>query len=124
MAARQGVLWAGRAGFVIGGYTEPARSRRHLGALLVGYHEDGRLVYAGKVGTGFDHATLERLGGLLAGLEQAESPFGPIRPLPKGAHWVRPELVAQIGQRPSGRTRGDSASRATWGCATTSRPRM
>jgi bifunctional non-homologous end joining protein LigD len=83
--------------FVIGGYTEPAGSREHLGALLVGYHEDGRLVYAGKVGTGFDRASLERLGALLSGLEQAESPFGPIRPLPKGVHWVRPELVAQIG---------------------------
>jgi len=44
--------------FVIGGYTAPKGSRIKLGALLIGYHEGRDLVYAGKVGTGFDEATL------------------------------------------------------------------
>jgi bifunctional non-homologous end joining protein LigD len=47
--------------FVIGGYTEPRGSRIGFGALLLGYYRGGRLVYAGKVGTGFDRATLRRL---------------------------------------------------------------
>jgi DNA ligase D-like protein (predicted ligase) len=85
--------------FVIGGYTDPAGSRQHLGALLVGYYEGPDLVYAGKVGTGFSTSTLESLGTRLAALEQKESPFAPgsVKPVPKGVHWVRPELVAEIG---------------------------
>jgi bifunctional non-homologous end joining protein LigD len=50
---------------VIGGYTPPKGSRTELGALLLGYYEDGRLRYAGKVGTGFTRATLRDLAGLL-----------------------------------------------------------
>jgi DNA ligase D-like protein (predicted ligase) len=82
---------------VIGGYTEPAGSRTDFGALLVGYHEDGELRYAGKVGTGYSAATLRDLGARLRGLETAEPPFGDARPIPRGTHWTRPELVAQIG---------------------------
>jgi bifunctional non-homologous end joining protein LigD len=82
---------------VIGGYTEPAGSRTDFGALLVGYYEDGRLRYAGKVGTGYDAATLGRLGANLRRLEAADSPFVDVRPIPRGVHWTRPELVAQIG---------------------------
>jgi len=52
--------------FVIGGYTEPRGSRFGFGALLVGYYRGGVLVFAGKVGTGFDHDTLRRLGDRLA----------------------------------------------------------
>src|SRR5258705_1182962 len=55
--------------FVIGGYTEPRGSRVGFGALLLGYYRDQRLVYAGKVGTGFDRNTLRRLSKKLAGLE-------------------------------------------------------
>jgi bifunctional non-homologous end joining protein LigD len=85
--------------FVIAGYTEPAGSREYLGALLVGYYEGKDLIYAGKVGTGFNTATLRTLGEMLRRLEQPESPFAPgsVKPVPKGVHWVRPELVAQIG---------------------------
>jgi DNA ligase D-like protein (predicted ligase) len=83
--------------FVIGGYTDPAGSRTDFGALLVGYYEDGRLRYAGKVGTGFTAATLRDLGARLRQLEAPESPFGDVRPIPRGTHWTRPELVAQIG---------------------------
>jgi DNA ligase D-like protein (predicted ligase) len=82
---------------VIGGYTDPAGSRTDFGALLVGYYEGGRLRYAGKVGTGYSVATLRDLGARLRALETPQSPFLDARPTPRGAHWVRPELVAQIG---------------------------
>ncbi len=81
---------------VIGGFTAPQGSRTDFGALLVGYWEDGRLRYAGKVGTGFDHATLSELGGRLRELEREDSPFASVRPIPRGTHWVEPELVGQI----------------------------
>ena len=82
---------------MIGGYTEPAGSRTDFGALLVGYYEDGRLRYAGKVGTGYKAATLRDLGARLARTGDADSPFVDARPIPRGTHWTRPELVAQIG---------------------------
>lgn len=82
--------------FVIGGFTEPSGSRVGLGALLVGYHQGGRLRYAGKVGTGFDDKTLRSLRRTLDELEQDSSPFAdPVQE--RGVHWVRPELVAQVG---------------------------
>jgi len=81
---------------VIGGYTAPQGSRTDFGALLVGYFEDGRLSYAGKVGTGFDHATLNDLGARLRELERDDSPFVDVHPIPRGTHWVEPELVGQI----------------------------
>jgi bifunctional non-homologous end joining protein LigD len=82
---------------VIGGFTAPKGSRTEFGALLVGYYDDGVLRYAGKVGTGFDHATLRDLGARMSELEQDESPFAPFKPVPPGTRWVRPELVGQIG---------------------------
>jgi bifunctional non-homologous end joining protein LigD len=82
---------------VIGGFTAPQGSRTDFGALLVGYNEDGRLRYAGKVGTGFDHITLAELGGRLRELERDDPPFADVHPIPRGTHWVEPELVAQIG---------------------------
>ena len=82
---------------MIGGYTDPAGSRTDFGALLVGYYEDGELRYAGKVGTGYSAATLRDLGARLRKLETPESPFVDARPIPRGTHWTRPELVAQIG---------------------------
>ena len=82
---------------VIGGYTAPKGSRTEFGALLVGYYDGETLRYAGKVGTGFDHHTLRTLGERMRGLEQDESPFERFKPIPPGTHWIRPELVAQIG---------------------------
>lgn len=82
---------------VIGGFTAPKGSRTEFGALLVGYYENGRLRYAGKVGTGFDRETLRELGARMRELEQESSPFEPFKPVPPGTHWVRPELVAQVG---------------------------
>ncbi len=83
--------------FVIGGYTAPQGSREHLGALLVGYYDEGKLRYAGKVGTGYDRAALELLDRRLLPLHRQTSPFAP-GPVPGGAvQWVTPRLVAQIG---------------------------
>ena len=83
--------------FVIGGYTDPTGSRTDFGALLVGYFEGGRLRYAGKVGTGYSVGRLVELGARLRKLEIPASPFADARPIPRGTHWARPELVAQIG---------------------------
>ncbi len=82
--------------FVIGGYTDPRGARTGFGALLVGYYESGRLRYAGKVGTGYDTRTLERLAKQLGKLKTSSSPFNGDA-LPRDAHWVAPKLVAQIG---------------------------
>jgi bifunctional non-homologous end joining protein LigD len=81
---------------VIGGWTAPKGSRQRLGAILVGYFERDRLRYAGKVGTGFDHATLERLGDELERRERSSAPFARDGDLPRRARWAEPELVAQI----------------------------
>lgn len=81
---------------VVGGFTEPAGSRTGFGALLVGYYDNGQLRYAGKVGTGYDMQTLTDLRSRLDALERASSPFA-TRVRERGAHWVEPELVAQIG---------------------------
>ena len=85
--------------FVIGGYTDPQRSRVGFGALLLGYYDgDGQLHYAGKVGTGFDRGTLISLHATLAADERPAPPFEPVRGLPRsGVHWVEPKLVAQVG---------------------------
>jgi bifunctional non-homologous end joining protein LigD len=87
-----------RQEMVIGGYTEPQGSRKGFGALLLGYHEDGGLRYAGKVGTGFDDAMLRKLTPELAKREIDKPAFvDPPRGYEaKGAHWIRPELVAEI----------------------------
>jgi DNA ligase D-like protein (predicted ligase) len=81
---------------VVGGFTAPKGSRTDLGALLVGYYEDGRLRYAGKVGTGFTRATLSDLAGRLEPLRREQSPFADeVRE--RSASWVEPRLVAQVG---------------------------
>lgn len=73
--------------FVIIGYTDPKGARESFGALLVGYYDDGRLLNAGKVGTGFDTETLRQLGRELASLHVEHS---------RTVHWVQPKLVAQV----------------------------
>jgi len=82
---------------VVGGFTDPSGTRVGLGALLLGYYEDGRLIYAGKVGTGFDVATLRSLRQRLGELEQPRSPFAGGRTIgERGVHWVKPHLVAEV----------------------------
>src|SRR5262249_32738214 len=82
---------------VIGGYTDPRGHRSGFGALLGGYYDKGKLVYAGKVGTGFDEGTLRRLGGQLPKLERATPPFARDGLPERDVHWVTPALVAEVG---------------------------
>jgi DNA ligase D-like protein (predicted ligase) len=84
--------------FVIGGFTEPRGSRSGFGALLLGYYDpEGHLVYAGKVGTGFDDRTLSTLHDELTRLETGKPPFDRGKLPRSGVHWAQPRLVAQIG---------------------------
>jgi bifunctional non-homologous end joining protein LigD len=81
--------------FVIGGFTTPAGARTHFGALLVGAWKDGRLRYAGKVGTGFDARMLASLSQRFTSLVRSTPPFQD-PPRERGVTWVEPKLVAQI----------------------------
>ncbi len=83
-------------GFVVGGFTDPQGARVGFGSLLIGYHEGARLRYAGKVGTGYDNATLRELRTRMDGMAQPASPFADEVTEPT-AHWVRPEMVIQVG---------------------------
>ena len=85
-----------RQEFVIGGWLEGEGKRSgHPGAILVGYYDKGKFVYAGKVGTGFTDAMLEKLQSSMKPLALDKSPFGVGAP-PKKAHFVKPKLVAEI----------------------------
>lgn len=81
--------------FVIGGYTAPAGSRQHFGALLLGAYEKGKLRYVGKVGTGFDEKTLAVLDKKFQPLVARKSPFAEIPP-ERSVTFLEPRLVAQI----------------------------
>lgn len=90
------VKLARRQECVIGGWTEPRRSRAHLGALLLGLIANGELRYVGHTGTGFTGSELERLAARLRPLERATSPFS-VRPeTNERPHWVEPRLVAEV----------------------------
>jgi bifunctional non-homologous end joining protein LigD len=83
--------------FVVGGFTDPQGSRVGLGALLVGYVENGELVFAGKIGTGFDTKLLLDLRARLDAIEVPIPPFTRAVGLPRlRAHWVRPEIVVAV----------------------------
>jgi bifunctional non-homologous end joining protein LigD len=95
--------------FVIGGYTNPAGSRSHFGALLVGVYEGQELKFSGKVGTGFDEKMLRTLVGMFEKIPSKTCPFvdlpekragrygqGVTAAEMKLCHWVEPELVCQI----------------------------
>jgi bifunctional non-homologous end joining protein LigD len=85
-----------RQDLVVGGWTDPSAGRVGLGALMVGYYDDeGLLHYAGRVGSGFDERNLVALRTQLTAMATDRTPF--VYPeLVKGAHWVRPELVAEV----------------------------
>jgi len=85
-----------RQEFVIGGYTDPEGERIGFGALLIGYYQGDDLIYAGKVGTGYDDDTLRRLSSRLASLERKTSPFAADDAPGKGVHWVTPKLVGEV----------------------------
>jgi bifunctional non-homologous end joining protein LigD len=85
-----------RQELVIGGWLEGEGKRRgYPGALLVGYYDNGKLVYAGKVGTGFTDTMLEKLAALMKPVAQVKSPFDVGSP-PRAAHYVKPKLVAEF----------------------------
>jgi bifunctional non-homologous end joining protein LigD len=82
---------------VIGGFTDPGGTRGGLGALLVGVRdEEGTLVYAGRVGTGFSDAQLQTLRRQLDAIARPTSPFAPFPDVPPRTHWVEPTLVASV----------------------------
>jgi ATP-dependent DNA ligase len=84
--------------FIVGGFTDPQGKRVGLGALLVGHHQDGDFVFAGKIGTGFDTKLLLDLRARLDQLEIPKSPFTKAKGLPRlRAHWVKPEIVVHVG---------------------------
>jgi bifunctional non-homologous end joining protein LigD len=87
-----------RQEFVIGGWTEPSGSREALGALLVGYHDEERLVYGGRVGTGFTVQSLHDIKEELDELAVDDPPFDnpPTGRDARGVHWVQPRLIAEI----------------------------
>ncbi|MEJ8756942.1 DNA ligase D [Pontibacter sp. H259] len=81
---------------VIAGFTEPKGKRKHIGALLLGVYENGKLTYVGQSGSGFNSKILDALKTKLDKLVQQESPFaGKVKPNAP-ATWVKPELVAEI----------------------------
>jgi bifunctional non-homologous end joining protein LigD len=95
--------------FVIGGYTPPEGSRKFFGSLIVGVRDGKKLVAAGKVGTGFDHALLKSLHARFRKLERKECPFANLPAATAGkwgqgitasemkrCHWLDPVLVCQV----------------------------
>ena len=82
--------------FVIGGYTEPHGERIGFGALLLGFYRDNSLVYAGKVGTGFDDQTLKDLHEKMEKIKRKTSPYDQGEPEKKEVHFVSPELVCEV----------------------------
>jgi len=82
--------------FVIGGWTEPKGSRSEFGALLLGYYDGGKLVFAGQVGTGFNQKLLRTIGAELRKRERKTSPFVELPRMNPPGHFVTPELVAQV----------------------------
>ncbi|GLI95897.1 DNA ligase D [Methylocystis echinoides] len=84
-----------RQEFVIAGWT-PSDKSRAFRSLILAVHDGGTLRYAGKVGTGFDAAELARLMKIMAPLEQKAATVEAPRAEVRGAHWLRPRLVAEI----------------------------
>jgi len=95
--------------FVIGGYTPPEGSRKHFGAILVGYYENKKLVFAGKVGTGFTAEWLSILHKKFRAEERSDCPFvdlpskqngqwmqGITPSIMRKMHWVNPDFVCEI----------------------------
>ncbi|MBV9107840.1 MAG: DNA ligase D, partial [Gemmatimonadetes bacterium] len=87
-----------RQEFVIGGWTDPKGSRSAFGSLHLGHYRGGKLMHAGKVGTGFDESLLQDVHARLRKLASDESPFADFgrKRKPKDVHWVRPELVCEV----------------------------
>jgi bifunctional non-homologous end joining protein LigD len=86
-----------RQEFVVGGWTEPRKSREHIGAILLGYYDDeGAFVYAGHTGTGFTRASLADMYTRLKRIERKTPPFVETPRTNEKAHWTRPAVVVEI----------------------------
>jgi DNA ligase D-like protein (predicted ligase) len=126
--------WLNRQEFVVVGWSDPEGTRPHLGALLLGYYtDDGKLIYAGRVGTGMPDKVLADLRRRLEPLSRTKSPLNvpPPRKTRFGSplvlsrvHWVEPKLVAEITYltwtadnllRQGGQTGGPGAARSRTG---------
>ncbi len=82
---------------VIGGYTHPSNGIRGVGALLLGYYKNQKLIYAGRTGTGFTQKTHRLMRDRLESIRSKASPFVEVPAgMTRGVHWVKPQLVAQI----------------------------
>ena len=83
--------------FVIGGFTLSSDGPDRIGSLLLGYYRDGKLIYAGRTGTGFTQKTRRELRKRLAPLEQSRPSYASVpADARRDAVWVKPELVAQV----------------------------
>jgi bifunctional non-homologous end joining protein LigD len=86
-----------RAEFIVGGYTEPRRSREHIGALLLGYFDaKGKLCYVGRAGGGFDRDSLKAMLQRLSKIERTASPFTDLVRKNEPVHWVKPVTVVEV----------------------------
>ncbi|HEY4733555.1 MAG TPA: DNA ligase D [Gemmatimonadaceae bacterium] len=85
-----------RQEFVVGGYTEPRNSREHIGAILLGYFDQDRFIYAGHTGGGFGRQSLEDMHRRLKPLEIKTSPFSETPKTNERAHWVKPQVVVEV----------------------------
>lgn len=97
--------WSNEQEFVVGGWTEPEGSRKFFGSILVGYYQGSKLLYAAKVGTGFDENKLRALSTKFSRLSVSDCPFsnlpgrngvGLSRAEMRRCHWVEPRLVCQV----------------------------
>ncbi|HUH48835.1 MAG TPA: DNA ligase D, partial [Mycoplana sp.] len=86
-----------RQEFVIGGYTPSDKRARPFASILLGTFENDRLIYRGRVGTGFNDATLTELAALFAKRVRKASPFAAVpKEYARGAVWLEPDLVAEV----------------------------
>jgi bifunctional non-homologous end joining protein LigD len=86
-----------RQEFVLVGWKESSTRARPFASLLLAQHEDGKLVYKGNVGTGFDAKTLSALAGKFARIDRKTAPVEVDRAVARRVHWLKPELVAEVG---------------------------
>lgn len=82
---------------VVAGYTDPEKSRIGFGSLLLGYYKNGKLIFAGKVGTGFSDSFLKEFSTQLKKIEIKKNPFHSSEMVSKEVHFVKPHFVAEIG---------------------------
>lgn len=97
--------WSNEQEFVIGGFTPPKGNRRYFGAILAGYYEREKLLFASKVGAGFSTTQLRSLHGRFQKLRRSDCPFANLpERIPGGltaaamrkCTWLKPELVCQV----------------------------